>query len=320
MYSLFAIMMFNVGYTGLLYASVILQKHGAIQAPKLGQNKNTTALAGLVKNKFWTLGIVLNIISIPVYMVILSVSTLSFTLIVTRAGIVAVFIYALRVLKEKLTRFEILGLVLLYAGFIIGIFGVQANSTGLFRNNAGTLGIFVMIYVFIAFCMLIFNKTKNGKAKEVILTLGASISGVGGTVALKIIPAVLGKDLHEPGYIFNLFNFPELGRILIGVFTPHTGYFMGSIYFYIYISCFAFNFLLLTMMFQYGRAAVTIPVNNTINFLGGILFGAFAFVEEIGVFSWIGILLMVVGIILASRVETTLVEAEKKAKETRELE
>jgi drug/metabolite transporter (DMT)-like permease len=61
------------------------------------------------------------------------------------------------------------------------------------------------------------------------------------------------------------------------------------------------------MMYQHGRAGVTIPINTSLNFLVSILFGYFMCSEPIDSFSWIGIALMIVGILLTSKIESEVV-------------
>nr|MDO8113155.1 hypothetical protein [Candidatus Sigynarchaeota archaeon] len=306
------IVIFNMVYVGLAYGSIIFQKAGAMKAPKFGEEKSLAVLKGMIKNKTWLLGIIFNVIAIPYSMFLFSISSLSFVQIFNRVGIVLIFIYAFKVLKEKITSYELLGLVISYAGFILTIFDVQVETTINFTRDAESLVFFLITIVVCVFIISIYNREKRPKVKEIMLSVGAAMAGLAGSLALKIIPRALGRDLGQPDYIFNLFNFPELGRIMIGFFLPGSGYFLGSIYFYLYMTSFTFNFFLLMMMYQHGRAAVAIPLNNSINFLGLVIFGYFMFEERIAVVSWIGIFVMIVGIFLASKIETSMITAEKK--------
>jgi multidrug transporter EmrE-like cation transporter len=118
---------------------------------------------------------------------------------------------------------------------------------------------------------------------------------------------VLGRDLNQPGYIFNIFNIPELFKIMFGIFMPGAGYADGFIYFWLWIGHFMLNFFILQIMYQQGRAGVTIPISYNVNFLVSIIFGFVMFEETMTVFSWIGMCVMVVGIFLTSKIESKYV-------------
>nr|MDO8115871.1 hypothetical protein [Candidatus Sigynarchaeota archaeon] len=85
-------------------------------------------------------------------------------------------------------------------------------------------------------------------------------------------------------------------------------YFFSSIYFLVYMTSFSLNFLFLTTMYQHGRASVTIPLFNSINFLGTIVAGNLLFSEPLNAISWVGVIMMIVGILLASKIEKAIHE------------
>ncbi|MBD3188216.1 hypothetical protein GF325_15380 [Candidatus Bathyarchaeota archaeon] len=312
MTSMLAFVGYNILLVGMVYGAIIFQKLGAIQTPKFGEEKHGTVLKGFLKNKTWLIGIGLNALTIPYSMFLFSITSLSFIMVFQRAGIIIIFIFSIKCLDEEMTRLELIGLIILYSGFFLVIFLIEPETTS-FNNDIGAIVYFIVATLTFAFCFLTFNKVKPGKAREVILATGAGLSGVAGTIALKIIPMVLSRDLGASNYIFNLFNFPELGRIMIGVFQPGSSYFFGSLYFYIWLGSFTANFFLLMIMYQHGRAVITIPIMNNLNFMISIVFGYFVFNEPLNAISWIGILIMVFGILLTSRSETKLIEAEKAA-------
>lgn len=302
MFSLLEIILFNLIFIGFVYGSIIFQKIGAMRSPtKFGEEKNVTVLKNLVSNKIWLLGIIVNAVAIPYSTFLYSITAISFLQIVQRAGIILIFIVSVKYLKEKFTRSEIVGLILVYAGFILMI-TVSIASTSIYVNEPDGLIYFVCSAAFTAIVFLTFKKFKNVKLKETILALGAGFSGVSGTLALKIVPIVLARDLNQPGYIFDLFNFPDLFKIIAGIFMPGSGYADGSLYFYLWWVNFLANFFLLQMTYQYGRAGVTVPISYNINFLVSIIFGFLMFGEIMTVFSWIGTCVMAIGIILTSKI------------------
>ncbi len=298
------IMLYNLIFVALSYGAIILQKAGAMNEVKFGEEKGLNVMKALVKNKVWLAGIVVNAISIPYATFLFSISSLSFVMILNRAGMVIIFLYAFVTLKEKITKNEIVSLIILYSGFVLVLFFLQAETTESYTGDLQGLLFFIMCGAMYGLTFIGFKRNKTHvKLKEVTLSLGAGFSGIGGMIALKVIPVVLARDLAQPGYIFNLLDIPELFRVLTGIFMPGGGYFWGSIYFFIYAASFSLNFLFVTTMYQHGRASVTIPLFNSINFLGTIIAGYFLFYEPLEVFSWIGISMMIAGIVLASKVE-----------------
>ncbi|HME53247.1 MAG TPA: hypothetical protein VKM55_13575 [Candidatus Lokiarchaeia archaeon] len=306
MFSLLDIILFNLIFIGFVYGAIIFQKIGAVRAPKFGEEKNLTVLKKLIKNKIWLLGIAINLAAIPYSAFLFSITGIIFIQIAQRAGIILIFIVAVKYLKEKFTRTEIIGLILVYSGFLL-MLTVPIESTSIYMNEAESLIYFASAAGFSVVVLFTYNKIKHAKFKEIFLALGAGFSGVTGTLALKVIPIVLARDLNQPGYIFDLFNLPDLFKIIGGIFMPGSGYADGSIYFYFWIGNFAFNFFILQMMYQHGRAGVTVPISYNVNFLVSIVFGFLMFKETMNVFSWIGTCVMVVGIFLTSKIESNYV-------------
>ena len=314
MFSLLEIIIFNLIFIGFVYGSIIFQKIGAMQAPKFGEDKNVTVLKKLATNKIWLLGIAINVAAIPYSTFLFSITAISFTQIVQRAGIIIIFIVSIKYLKEKFTRSEIVGLILIYAGFILMI-TVSIASTTVYMNESSGLIYFACSAAFTVTVLLTYKKFKNAKIKEIILALGAGFSGVSGTLALKIVPIVLGRDLNQPYYIFDLFNFPELFKIMVGIFMPGSGYNDSFIYFWLWVGNFTGNFFMLQIMYQQGRAGVTIPISYNVNFLVSIIFGFLMFEETMNTFSWIGMCVMVVGIFLTSKIESKYVGTQPSSLE-----
>nr|MDO8117520.1 hypothetical protein [Candidatus Sigynarchaeota archaeon] len=187
-FSTLEITIYNLIFVALAYSIIILQKEGAMKVPKFGDEKTTSVIKGLVKNKTWLAGVILNIIAIPYTTFLLSISSLSFMMIFHRAGIIIVFVYAFRTLKEKISRDEIIGLVILYTGFVLVLFVLQVETTGAFTGGLQGLIFFSTCGIMYVVTYIGFKKARSRvKAKEVILSVGAGFSGIGGTLALKVI-------------------------------------------------------------------------------------------------------------------------------------
>ncbi|MHA1372293.1 MAG: hypothetical protein ACTSRA_21550, partial [Promethearchaeota archaeon] len=231
-----------------------------MNAPTIGKDDMKLVIRGFLKNKFWPIGMLLNVLSIPYSTFVLSISSLLILTIFQRSGIIITVVFAIFHLKEKLSWTEIFGLILLYVGFFTMVIGVQIRPTIDFTNDVISL-IFFLVTVCATFIIYFyFRKNKKFKVREFILAACAGILGAGGTISLKLVPLVVGRDLNNVNYIFNIFNFKDLGWLIISVFIPNSNYFFGSIYFYLWIVCFCGNFLFQQMMFQSGRASITIPV------------------------------------------------------------
>ncbi|MFX0098171.1 MAG: hypothetical protein ACFFCS_01225 [Candidatus Hodarchaeota archaeon] len=307
------VIIFNIIFIFIAYGCIIFQKIGALNAPKFGEEKATTVFKGLVQNKAWLIGIILNLISIPYSMFLLSISSLSFSMVLQRAGIILLIVYALYGLKEKIRRNEIIGLVILYTGFILIALVLQVSPTTSFNKDPLSLTWFAIAGAICLTCYLLFRMKLISRYKEIILPISAGIAGVMGSIAMKLIPLVLARDLSRPDFVFNFFNFVELGNILVGIFIPASGYFLGSIYFYCWMGFFIFNFIMLQITYQHGRAVITVPLTNNTNFLISLLYSYFIFQEKMMVQSWLGAILMIVGIALVSKIETKVRVIKKEA-------
>ncbi|MEX2681369.1 MAG: hypothetical protein Q6373_007200, partial [Candidatus Sigynarchaeota archaeon] len=280
---------------------------GAMRSPKFGEEKNVTVIKKLVQNKIWLFGILLNVVSIPYYGYLVSIASISFIMVCQRAGIIMVFIFSVKYLKENLSRVEIFGLIIVYASIsLMNSIITNSQTTTTYAGDTPGLTFFAVAASIEVTAFAFYKKISNAKFKEVLLAFGAGISGVAGTLALKIVPLVLGRDLGNPGYVFNMFNLPEFFTIMFSIFIPSSPYFFGAVYFWLWIGNFVANFFLLTMMYQYGRAGVTIPINTSLNFVVSLVFGYFMFFELIDALSWLGISLMVVGIFLTSKIESNV--------------
>ncbi len=314
MSSALEIILLNVGFVALVYGAIIFQKLGAMRSPKFGEEKNATVLKKLVQNKVWLFGILLNAVSVPYYGILVSIASISFIMVCQRAGILIVFVFSVKYLKEKLSRLEVIGLVLVYVSILFMVSIVtNSQTTSIYVGEASGLVFFVVAAAIEIATLAFYKKIAKPKVKEVILAIGAGISGVAGTLALKVLPIVVGNNLGVEGYIFNMFNVPEFLTVMFSIFVPGSPYFFGSVYFWLWIGNFVANFFLLTMMYQHGRAGVTIPINTSLNFLVSILFGYFMCAEPIDTLSWVGISLMTVGILLTGKIESEVV-AKKASK------
>ncbi|MEX2757985.1 MAG: hypothetical protein Q6365_021600, partial [Candidatus Sigynarchaeota archaeon] len=216
---------------------------------------------------------------------------------------------------ERFKKVEVVGLVVVFFSMMLMMSVIMNSQVTPFYAGA-VQGMRVQGLLFFAAAggielatLLTYTKLKNVKVKEVLLAVGAGISGVAGTLALKVLPIVRAYDLGTLPQvdIFNMFDLPEFFTIMFSIFVPNSLHFLTSVYFWLWIGNFIANFFLLTMMYQHGRAGVTIPINTSLNFLVSILFGFFMCAEPIDSIAWIGIAFMVVGILLTSKIESEAV-------------
>ncbi len=81
MVSTLEIFLYNLVYVGLVYGAIIFQKVGVTRSPRFGEERYIAVLKNLAKNKIWLAGILLNILSVPYFAALLSISTISFIMI-----------------------------------------------------------------------------------------------------------------------------------------------------------------------------------------------------------------------------------------------
>lgn len=313
MFTPIEILLFNTIYVLIAYGAIIFQKMGAIRAPKIGEDASSKVLKGFLINKLWLIGTILNSAAIPVSFFLFSISNLSYLTIFHRAGIILIVAFGIKYLKEKITSMEIGGLILLYGGFIVlFLFIPQSLTNNYFISDVINITFIAICAMLLLAAYLVLKSKKTAeKVKELLLSSCAALAGIIGNVALRSIPLALSRDLDHP-VIFNLFNFPQLGSIMVGIFLPGTPYFFGGIYFYCYMIFFFLNFLFIQMVHQYGRASVDIPLTNNLNFLVVMVFSYFGFQEPSNVFSWLGIGMMCSGMVLIGKIQTRILVYEDK--------
>lgn len=310
MVSALDIFLYNLCYVGIVYGAIILQKVGATRSPRFGEQKYMSVLTNLAKNKIWLAGILLNVFSVPYFAFLVSVSTISFIMVCQRLGLIIIFVFSVKYMKERFKKIEIVGLVVVFASMML-LVSVITNSqvTPFYAGDLQGLLFFAAAGIIELVTFLFYNKVKGTKVKEVLLAVGAGMSGVAGTLAMKLLPIVKARDLGTLPVVevFNMFDVPQLFTIMFSIFVPSSPYFFTAIYFWLWIGNFAANFFLLTMMYQHGRAGVAIPINTSLNFLVSILFGYFMCAEPIDSISWLGIVFMTVGLLLTSKIESETV-------------
>lgn len=300
------VILLNVVYVLLVYSAIISQKHGALKSPKIGKAKGLDIIKGFASNKLWLLGSATALIGVPFSIFLFSITNLSYLMIFHKTGIILVIIYGLKVLDEKLTRLEITALVMIYGGFATVILWQEPRATSAYAADGPVMFLFAMLAILVLFCYLVFRYVKViKKIREILLAICGSVCAVIGNMSMKLITLAISRDAI-PGFIFNPLDINSVGIIFLGIFLPSSGYFFGSLYWYLWIISFSFNFLFTQMIYQYGRASFAIPLATSINFLAVVLFSVLLFNESLFTMSWVGVLIMAVGMFIVGQKETKI--------------
>jgi drug/metabolite transporter (DMT)-like permease len=265
---LLAMLFSAIGKILMSLASVI-QKQSCDNIPKIGSIPLKETIMAFIKNRRWIFGAVLASIGFPAWMIAFHFGGLIYTQPMASIGILTIVVYSLKVLKEKITRTETAGILLIMVGPVF--LGFQPIATEKIEPNLYVIILlYFLIYVIIAALLLLSRTMDAGKRKAVVYAFA---------VGLIISMAALSGRLSAlyKGY---------LPLIFILLVLIHLG--LGTI--------------ILQIMYQQGRAVITITILNILAIAFPVIAGIVILGEKINSILGIGIIVIIIGCVLVSRV------------------
>jgi drug/metabolite transporter (DMT)-like permease len=259
----------------LMSLGAVIQKKGADQAPEIGKHPLKKTMLGFITNKTWLMGVALALIGLPVYLVAFTFGELIYVQPMVGLGTLTVVIYAVKFLKEKTTKTELLGILLIIIGPVIIAYGAESitsitSITSIFDN----LSIYVFyIAIYILLLMLIFTSKSLQKGKKRAVMLAA-------TTGIFLGMAAISGRLSALSDLSILFIFLLIVNLAGGAVFAQ-------------------------IMYQQGRAVITLTISNVFNVTLPVVAGILILSEKITPILAFGIIIILIGCMLVSKIQST---------------
>lgn len=278
---------FTIIYAILNGLSASIQKYGLAQVDLIDPvdfiKKPLKTLQTLLKSKYWILGNLSGLGSFIVMFVFIAYADLSIVTPLLNVNLVVVILVGIFILKEKITRFELVSVFFLIFGLI-----VLSSEQHLKSYNADQYLLFVYLIVGVLVGILLIgipkiSCSKTKKSKEELYALSAGLFyGLSAVYANALV---------------------VLDQISIDLFEVSSWLLILSPYFLIFITMNIIAFFAYQGALSHGRSSVVFLTMNCVGILVPVLAGIIIFKEPFFVFPYlrvIGISLVLIGIVLTS--------------------
>ena len=319
-----AILLGSLAYA-MLNIGLAIQKKGAAQLPDIENQGFFKNLKNFLTNKYWLIGFLLVNLQIIPFSIALNIGDLSVVTPMMGVGLVALVLFSVFYLKEKITVKEIVAIVIIIAGVaILGATSVSESTDYLLDDitnlllNTGSI-IFLVLATVLMFLLVIFSVVRKFALADIMFGLAAGIASGIGVIFTKGFMAGLKGD-----------NFGEIWQSLKTSTVLWVWWFyLGLLLVYNILST-----IFPPVGFQKGKAIVVTPLFSiaallTPTFGGIIIFSEWNYLVAqqlwgILVAKIIALILILVGVILLSlhssksKVGEEIEESEEVAEEIKD--
>jgi drug/metabolite transporter (DMT)-like permease len=273
----------TLGGTAINSIGILLQK---LEVNRSGM-KDDTNMSYFAKRPLWVFGILCQtLLFAPFFFIGISFLGIALAQPLATAGLLVFVIGAVLLLKERLARFEWIGVILMIASiFLVSASGVSGDVTiGVFFGNAFLIScILVLALVAGLACLGILGIKKGGAwlikgYAALIGTVYACVSISGQLVTIGF-DAILTPATELAGWLLIVLG---IGGIVIGTI---------------------FGILFSQRAFQHGKALSIVPISQAINNILPIVAGVYVFGQSIA-FLYIfvpGVVILLASVILLAR-------------------
>lgn len=211
----------------------------------------------LITTPVWMLGGIAAIIGFLIYTVALNTYNVSVVKPLVNTNLVFTFVFAYIIFKEKLTRTEWCGVVILIAGLFFVAFSPNIESTDT-MNSPFLLGIFPITIILMLMMVFIMFISKRGHAEFVFPIFAGSFYGLG-TLFTKSLLITLNQMNIGDSITFGLFLY--------------SGFMLVLTYFFAIIAQ--------MLAFERGRLSVVSPITNALSVIISFIGASFVFFEDL---------------------------------------
>lgn len=177
---------FGIISYSLVNIGLALQKKGAALLPKIEKTSFWLNLKNFFSNKFWLVGILCTNISFIFLAIAMNQGPLSIVAPMQGVGLTVLLVFSFLYLKEKISIWEVIGIITIIAGIVI--LGVT-NSTSKTTYSISEINqlflqtksiVFLCIFSALVLSAVIFSIVRKFQFANLIFSLGAGIfSGLG---------------------------------------------------------------------------------------------------------------------------------------------
>ncbi|MHA1399967.1 MAG: DMT family transporter [Candidatus Heimdallarchaeaceae archaeon] len=275
-FSLLACLIANLGY--------VLEKKAASSLKKIEETSFRKNIKNFATSRLWMLGFTFTILTLPFSTLALTFGSITLNNIVGSVGIFALLIFSNYLLKEKISREEIVILIIISLGLLIAsIASINTQTQTDFADYWQTflsVESLAIIFSSILFSLVLttFSALNSYSFADIAFSTFAGISASLGIILLKGF-----------GTMFRSFS--------TSFFTDWRFYLVLILFTLVNLGA-TFS---LQFAFQKGRAVITIPIYNGLIFVLPIIYGLFALNEWVlliikqRIFLLFGVVLILIG-------------------------
>ncbi|MFX1495946.1 MAG: DMT family transporter [Promethearchaeota archaeon] len=284
--------------------SMVLQKKGLKESSEIKIEKGIKNLLKTFiefsKNKSWLTGTIIGLIGLIPYVIAMGMVGVVVVQPVSTIGLIIFVISAIRILKEKVSLFEIISIgMLVISPILIGL-AIISDIRISFTEFLTPYLLFITIIILICVLSFFLSKKTRGTKWEgfFIMIIGSLLFSLGATFTNVLAQAY--NDAHINALFF--------WEIIFGIFWLdylHIWLFIG------FWGMVIFN-LVSIVFFQTAlqkiRAVVVVPIHNAITLLVPVLAGLFIFhqIFENTLLFFVSIILILISIISLSRFQAEI--------------
>jgi drug/metabolite transporter (DMT)-like permease len=211
----------------------------------------------LITTPIWMLGGIIAIIGFLLYTVALNSYDVSVVKPLVNTNLLFTFAFAYFVFKEKLTRTEWCGVVILIAGLFFVAFSPKIESTTT-MNSPFLLGILPLTFTLMVVMVFIMFISKQGHAEFVFPIFAGSFYGLGTLFTKSLLITLNQLDIGD--------------SITFGLFL-YSGFMLVLTYFFAIIAQ--------MLAFERGRLSVVSPITNALSVIISFIGASFVFYEDL---------------------------------------
>jgi drug/metabolite transporter (DMT)-like permease len=260
----------------LFSLGAVIQKQGADKALEIGKHPLFDTIKSFLTNKTWLAGAALAFTGLPFYFLAFNYGGLIYIQPMLGLGTLAIVLYAFKILKEKATKTEITGIILIIIGPALIAYGAQNITVETTQiKNIQIIIFYALLYLIVVLLMMLQSKLEKGKKKAVIFAASTGI--LLGLAAFSGRLTAYHMDLQHILFVFLLLLNLGLGTIMAQI------------------------------MYQQGRAIITLNISNSFNMVLPVLAGIMILNESINTILLIGLVVIFVGCILLSKIQSAAI-------------
>jgi multidrug transporter EmrE-like cation transporter len=292
--------------TPLFHFAVIFQKFGLMQTEEIKFDKGIIGILKtfkiIAKNKWWLLGTLLGIIAWPLYLISIGLVGFMVSEPINSIGIIIIVIAANRILKEKITWFELIAIMLLaISPLFIAAAGISEVVVDLY-DMVIPLIIFLTISGGITVYCFVLSVKKRGSRSEglYIMLVGSLLLAIGG-----VFTNILAQSIFQANVQFTWYFWAEIG---FGIFWGDYAHFWVFLSWWLMAITNVSSIAFYQSAFQKERVAIAFPIFDSIGLSIPIIAGIFVFKQTFQNYYlfFIGILLILIGTLSLGKFQTDL--------------